>query len=430
MKYFYTLLLITAITFNLQAQRNFKPGYIVTLNGDTTKGFVDHKEWNHNPGEIAFKTTEQAAAQQYSPDNIKAFGVDQSYHYEKYTGPISKAAVDLADLSTGIDTSFTTASVFLKIITSGNNLTLYNYSDKTKDLYFIADKNSAAVELKRYVYLDKNQADKIREYNLYIQQLLAFATKYVPGNAALAARINSTRYRLSDIKAIVLQLNNNTDNYKNNDAAGGGAEFFIGAGANMANASFFGVDKSTSGDNIFNANTNVQSVGPLIAAGMNFYLNKSVKKLFFKVELNLAMNKIRATYNSTYTGFNKVGREEELTFNQLGISAVPQLAYNIYNTENLKFFVAAGFQLNFSSFSNTHYYGTNTLNGQFVDKKDNPVFYKKITTSITAKTGVTLANKFDIYLGYGSPVAITDHKVYGVDLSYYRLGINYLLGKK
>jgi len=429
MKHFILSILAAFFVINATAQRNFRPGYVVTLRGDTTKGFIDYKEWNQNPRDITFKTTEQAATQQYLPTQITAFGLNGFDSYRTYTGPISKGAVDLADLSSGIDTSFTTASVFLRIVTSGKNLTLYNYSDKTKDLYFIADKNSAAVELKRYVYLDKNQPDKIREYNFYKQQLLAFATKYVPGNAALEARINSTRYRLSDIKAIVLQLNNNTDNYKINDAAGGGAEFFIGAGADMANASFFGINNPNYSENIFNANS-VHSVGPLIAAGMNFYLNKSVKKLFFKVELNLTMNNIRATYNSTYTGFNKIGREEELTFNQLGISAVPQLAYNIYNTENLKFFVAGGFQLNFSSYSNTHYYGTNTFNGQFVDKQDNDVLYKKITTNITAKIGVTLANKFDIYLGYGSPVSITYHKIYGIDLSYYRFGVNYLLGKK
>lgn len=428
MKHLFTVFLFTILSFQTIAQRNFKPGYIVSLSGDTTKGSVDYKEWNQNPRDITFKTSDQAASQQYSPDNIKGFGVDQFEHYQRYIGPITKDAVDLADLSSGIDTSFITDNVFLRVITGGKNVTLFSYADKIKTRYFITDRNLAPVELKRYVY---KPSGKIREYNFYIQQLLAFATKYAPGDAALTESINRARYRATDLEAVILQLNGNTNKYNISSEGRGSVDFFIGVGVNVLNASFFETEKFAAIENIFTAKTNVLSVGPAIAGGMNVYFNKNVKKLLFRAEVNLTMNNLRATYNGYYMdNINKIDREEELTFTQTALALNPQIVYNIYNTDNLKFFVAAGFQLNLSSFSNMHYYGTSTWNGQPAGKQDKQVLYKKFTTNITAKTGVMLANKFDIYFGYGLPVEVTNHGNYGIDLSYYRFGVNYLLGKK
>ncbi|MFD0751460.1 hypothetical protein ACFQZS_15015 [Mucilaginibacter calamicampi] len=433
MKYLFFFLLLAAITpFQSNAQRNFKPGYIVTLEGDTTKGFIDYKEWNQNPRDITFKTTEQAASQQYSPNKIKAFGVYQLDSYQRYNGPITKGAVDLADLSSGIDSSYVTDTVFLRVVSGGKNVTLYSYRDKIKTRFFIADGKLPPAELRRYVYLDNTQANKIREFNFYTQQLLALAIKYAPNNAVLTASINSASYRAQYLEAVILQLNGNTNNYKfKNEDGGGNSQFFIGIGASLANASFFGVEKTNYLENIFTAKTRLQSVVPIIAGGMDFYINKNVKKLFFRAELNLTMYKGHATYKSSYMDYiNKVDREEELTFNQTAVAFNPQFVYNLYNANSFKFFVAGGLQLTFSLFNNTHYYGQNFLNGKPESKTDYPVFYRTMTTNVTAKTGVTLANKFDIYLGYCAPVTITDYPNYGIDMSVYRLGINYLISKK
>jgi|GEM_PF-316895 len=432
MKYLYALFCtITFIQFNATAQRNFRPGYVVTLRGDTTKGFIDYKEWNQNPRDITFKTTEQAATQQYLPTQVTAFGLNGFDSYRTYTGPVTTGAVDLADLSSGIDSSYVNDNIFLRIITGGKNITLYSYNDKIKTRFFIAEGNASPAELRRYVFMN-TQANRTVEFNYFTQQLLTLAMKYTPNNAALYARINKTPYKLADLKAVVLQLNNNTDNYSaNKSATGGGSEFFFGAGVNMASATFFGTERFGYIENIFTATSHDQSVSPAIAVGMNFYANKNVKKLFFRGELNFTTNKISATYKGSYVDYNnKIDRAEELTFNQANISFVPQIGYNIYNTNSFKFYLAAGLQLNFSSFSNTHYYGKNTLNGKPDGEQDKRILYRKMTTSVTAKTGVTLANKFDIYLGYGAPVMITDYPEYGIDMSFYRLGINYVLGKK
>ena len=37
------------------SQTNYKPGYVVNLNGDTLRGFVNYQQWDNNPRTIAFK---------------------------------------------------------------------------------------------------------------------------------------------------------------------------------------------------------------------------------------------------------------------------------------------------------------------------------------------------------------------------------------
>jgi len=46
MKHLVKLLLIfILLPFISTAQTNYKPGYVVTLTGDTLHGFIDYKEW-------------------------------------------------------------------------------------------------------------------------------------------------------------------------------------------------------------------------------------------------------------------------------------------------------------------------------------------------------------------------------------------------
>ena len=41
--------------FFTNAQSNYKPGYLVTIKGDTLHGLIDYRQWDNNPGAVAFK---------------------------------------------------------------------------------------------------------------------------------------------------------------------------------------------------------------------------------------------------------------------------------------------------------------------------------------------------------------------------------------
>src|SRR5688572_26962105 len=140
MKQLYILFLfLVAIQLNAKAQRNFKPGYIVLLKGDTLKGMVNYKDWNQNPRQIDFKTAETSNSEQYTARTITAFGISKAEVYTRYIGPVSQASVETAKLINNRDVTIKQDSIFLRLITSGKNLSLFEYADYVKKRYFIVE---------------------------------------------------------------------------------------------------------------------------------------------------------------------------------------------------------------------------------------------------------------------------------------------------
>jgi len=428
MKHFFALLSICFfLHFNANAQRNFKPGYIVTLSGDTTKGFVDYKEWNRNPSEVTFKTTEQTASQQYSPNEIKAFGVNQFDHYQRYIGPVTTGAVDLADLGSGIDSSFVLEHVFLRIIAGSKNLTLYNYTDRIKKRYFISDQNSTPVELRRYVYLDSRQSNRTGEFNFYTQQLLALAIKYRPGNKDLVDQIQKTAYWEKDIEEVILKIDGSENQRKKLIAKRAGLSFFAGLSVNSFKTKV--VEKDTYLGSAKAANT----ILPGVNFGVDIFFNKNVAKLIFRTEVGLSANNVSFDTKAVEVDYlNTYRRDDQLTFNQLTVSVTPQFIYNFYNKAAFKAYLAVGGQINFTSFSNYKHDVQESLNQISIGNNHTDKNYlRKTYPNAVIKAGIVLSKRFDIYATYNTRARLDNYagKFYTYDIDSYRVGINYLFGK-
>jgi hypothetical protein len=128
MKSFYKALLVLSflplITF---AQSNYKPGYVVTLKGDTLRGFIDYREWNTNPTSINFKAAiADIKSRTFTPEDVSFFDINGMETYRRYAGPISMDATDKDHLSASLDTSFRQETVFFRVLQKGNNLALYS----------------------------------------------------------------------------------------------------------------------------------------------------------------------------------------------------------------------------------------------------------------------------------------------------------------
>src|ERR1700751_294703 len=79
------------------AQSNYKPGYVVTLAGDTVKGFIDYRAWDSNPTDIYFKSAITDRDQKtYRLSTISYFNIDRVVAYKKYTVNISTDATNIA----------------------------------------------------------------------------------------------------------------------------------------------------------------------------------------------------------------------------------------------------------------------------------------------------------------------------------------------
>ena len=110
-------LFLLAFSFALNAQSNYRPGYIITLSNDTVYGRI-----NHLVDFIDFRL-ENDIRTQYKPMDIKAFGFIDGEHY------VSKEVDGTAD--------------FLGVLVKGK-LTIYSRQDNEGE-YFYAEKEDGKI---------------------------------------------------------------------------------------------------------------------------------------------------------------------------------------------------------------------------------------------------------------------------------------------
>lgn len=217
MKIFYRFFLATFLLPILSlAQGNYKPGYIVTLKGDTIPGYIDYRGWDMNPDYVKFKKAQASAVEKLTVNEINSFSVNKITSYKKYTGPLSMDNANENNVQENRDTSFKIASVFLKVLQKGRNIALYSYSDNLKTRLFIGDQpDYQPVELVYRLYYDMD-AVKIFEHgrtvneNTYMWQLYNLATKYNAVSTALQRDIEDSTYREYYVLQVVKKINRAT----------------------------------------------------------------------------------------------------------------------------------------------------------------------------------------------------------------------------
>jgi hypothetical protein len=209
-------LLFIVVPVFLHAQGNYKPGYVVTIKGDTISGYIDYRGWDMNPDYVKFKKTQASPVEKLTVNEINSFVVNKIASYKKYTGTISMDNANENNVQENRDTSFKMASVFLKVLQKGRNIALYSYSDNLKTRLFIGDQpDYQPVELVYRLYYDM-AAVKIFEHgrtvneNTYMSQLYNLATKYNAISPTLQRDIEDSGYREYYVLQVVKKINNTT----------------------------------------------------------------------------------------------------------------------------------------------------------------------------------------------------------------------------
>ena len=127
----FTFILLLTGTLAVQAQDNFKPGYIITNEHDTINGWIDYRTDAQNATICKFKATENSTAQSYLPGSIDGYRFIQEGKYY-----ISKP-IKLNDVS---------RIVFLEFLVQGL-INLYHYTDNVDllqsgdEYYFFEDES-------------------------------------------------------------------------------------------------------------------------------------------------------------------------------------------------------------------------------------------------------------------------------------------------
>jgi hypothetical protein len=418
MKPFYTFLsIIFLLPLFSSAQVNFKNGLVVTLKGDTVHGFINYREWNSNPDIITFKNGANSTPQKFTVNEISYFSVEDLEAYQKYTGPISMDATNTQHLFTVRDTSSKIASVFLKVLQKGKNIALYSYTDALKARFFVSEAPDFKIsELVYRIYegQDTKQGSTVNE-NTYQNQLYALAIKYNALDDDLTSTFQKTDYTKDDLLVIVSKINgvSKTGTKRKNDKPS--FSLFAGLGLNAST-----ISPVTNGGLSQQGGYSHTSYLPAMVIGINGYVNPYTQKLVFRLELSASGSQYKVSYKDKYSPYVQL----DYSYNQLTVALTPQVIYNVYSADNLKFFIGAGLNLNFHNYSSKVFKAHDPYDG--VITSANPFFFFSKTSQGTFKVGSLINKKIELYASYSVSTRITEDYFYQADEKNMRVGVNYV----
>jgi len=397
------------------AQTNYKPGYVITLKSDTLHGFIDYREWDKNPPAVSFKSNLNGSpAETYTTKNADGFAVNGLEYFKSFTVRISRDQVELSNVRQGADTSYITRSVFLRVLSSGKNVSLFSYTDEIKTRYYILDGTGGQpIELVYRVYYSLQNPTVLQTENRFRIQMEYLAQKYNVNSGGLETRISTSEYLEADLIKIVRAINGETAK-QFTPKSRLGTRWYAGSGITNNNLSFVGDIRYPNNSNTF----------PKISAGFDLFPNRNTQQLLLRAELSLTQNQHSFRYGpdaTDYSSFLNNVVQDNIIF-------TPQVAYNFYNSDQFKLFIDAGVSVNLSFYNKYHF--TEIINGLTTVTNEFPAFPQSYL-SFPFKAGIALHKKIEIYFGYTLISSVVDNfqpftgKVYE-----YQAGINYLFNMK
>ncbi len=423
MKHFYNaLLLIIFLPLFTLAQSNYKPGYVVTLKGDTLHGFIDYQEWGSNPNSINFKATlTDNRSQSFTTVEINFFNVDKLESYRRYAGPVTMDVTDPNRISQGRDTSSKTAIIFLKLLQKGVRLTLYSYLDNIKTRFFIQESpDQMPEELVYRIYYDDKADNHVNvTENTYLKQFFALGQKYNIISDSFQWDIEHTGYNKPDILKITSEINGiSKAEYKKQYNDKSILSPFAGVAFNVTSIAPFGRYQKSGAKS-------GTSLLPAISVGFNLPANPNTGKLIFRAELAASGNQYKSLTIPTGSPYVPV----RYSYNQLWAAVEPQIIYNIYNTENFKLFVDVGLAITFYKYYNATYDINYAASVSSNNPLNFPSFFNTFSTPLLFKAGATFNKKFEIFIDYYNKESVSKDFYFNVNFDIMQIGVNYFLGK-
>ena len=172
------------------AQTNFIPGYIIESSGNKTNCLIDFRDWSTNPSEVDTRTSSEGTTRNYTPSEIKEFGVEGRkfvranfevmYNLRKGSGATKDSIVHLKRLDG-----------FMEVLIDGEKVLGYwKGSDGVENYY---TRNASNYDLLIYKkYLRKTGASDIAlENKKYVGQL----SRYLSDCGNLRDQLSDVEYK-------------------------------------------------------------------------------------------------------------------------------------------------------------------------------------------------------------------------------------------
>ncbi|MBK9980884.1 MAG: hypothetical protein IPP15_00425 [Saprospiraceae bacterium] len=176
------------------SQVNSIPGYLIKLNGDTTRGYIDYRNWKKNPSEISFKSSMDKEWIRFNPLTIAGFSVaDEIYR----SSIIEKESILNESGDSRYDSKLITETdtVFLQMLISGSKSLLFLEDDNgTGQLYVPGGSGYTLLTYKRYLKIQDGKQGYI-ENRTFIGQLY----EYLKDCQDISQTLNHLEYTRADL---------------------------------------------------------------------------------------------------------------------------------------------------------------------------------------------------------------------------------------
>lgn len=411
MKRFFLFLLMAIPAIGI-AQSNFQKGYLVTNGGDTLKGYIDYREGLKTPTSFVFKSElNSSALKTYTLKDCIVWHIDDMASYQRFLVDISLGSVEISKISSLVDTASRRDTVFLQILQSGPNVTLYAYVDRIKTRFYILDKtDTLPTELVMQVYYRDDESGKLITNLRYARQLSSLMQKYGKLTPQNEHRLATLKYKEDELVKVAALINGQEklkSKYKQ-------FRWFAGLSLDMANTKFQGETPLASSDT-----KSKTSFSPMFSGGVDLFVNPAIRRLLFRMEMAFVKSNSEVT---SPAGGN--------SFDQMSFIFSPSILYHVYNADKLKVFVSVGTGLNYSKVSNlvNFKYEKGILTDD-LRKVGVPFDLEKFYITIPINAGVVLNKRIELLAGYSVPTSMTSYVYYSADRQRFRVGLNYLFGK-
>lgn len=411
----FILLSLFLVPILAQAQSNYQKGYVVTNSNDTLQGYIDYKEKSNNPSTITFKSSMDSKSIDFNRTNARAFNIIDFEAYERFLVNISQSSNGLSRLSYGPDTSAVRDTVFLRVIQTGKNVSLYSYTDDVKIRFYLLDKDAQEPEELISGMYFLNESGKTRLVDRYRRQLIASMMKYNKYDPDDQRRLGSLGYSTSAILREVSEING-----QEAVKAKASFRFFAGAGLSTNKVSY-------SGESQFNSpgTTQKTSYTPMITTGIDLMANPNIGKLVYRAELSFLM----AKGDITTTDVEPIYAYRNHTFDSYTLAFTPQVLYSFYNSQALKVYAGVGAGLNFSSNKNNKT-ATKIIASDLLRVEENRVILETFYFAPSVNAGIIWSKKYELFGNYYFTSPISNYTSFNVCLERINIGFKYHISKK
>lgn len=207
MRNFILIVSLIAITNSAFSQKNYQPGSVVTLNGETITGEINYKNWKKTPEKILFRKDGSSSTVQYGVNDISSFSVGGDV-YKRAIVEITERQDQLNDIKIGDSFPSRVDTVFLLTVVSGPK-SLYYYTDNVDHFYITREDGSFEwLIFKKFKVINEQQTvagqtvasnnqTYVATHKLYIGQLKAYFK-----NCSVVS--NNLKYKATDLRKAFL----------------------------------------------------------------------------------------------------------------------------------------------------------------------------------------------------------------------------------